>query len=155
MTIAFLVTCYVLLGIVFWLMPKRLTSQDVYLTWITVSLITLVSDLVFGDLLNMYDLINPGPEFLDVFVEVTLPACFGVLFMNFLPRGGSVRKFIRYYIFWVLFSLLFERLSVYIGYVHYIDWKVWYSLLFYFGACAFMYWHYWFMRKASMYESRD
>lgn len=87
-----------------------------------------------------------GPQPLDLFVEITLPALFGILYMNFIPKGKT--KFILYFMFWVVFSVVYEQISRYFGYVNYKGWKVWYSILFYVFACLFMRWHFWFIRNA-------
>lgn len=147
MTIVFLFISYAIVCAILFFMPKRLTRQEGYITWITVSFITIMSDLTLGHLLDLYDLMKkPGPEWSDVFVEITLPSLFGVLYLNFMPKDN--RKFIFYLVFWVFFSVGFEQISRYFSYVHYKGWKVWDSFIFYFFACLFMRWHYWFIKKA-------
>lgn len=154
MTISFLLISYTIIAFIFFFMPKRLTKQEGYITYIIVSLVTLISDLVIGNLLDQYDLMKkPGPQWSDVFVEITLPAAFGILYMNFMPTGK--RKFILYFIFWVLLSVGYEQISRYFGYVNYKGWKVWYSFIFYIFACLFMRWHYWFIKKALIGRTRD
>lgn len=147
MTVTFLAVSYIIIGLILLFIPKRLTQQEIYITWIIVSLQALLADLIFGHLLDKYDLMNkPGPQLSDLFVEITLPALFGILYMNFMPKRK--RKFILYFVFWVVFSLLYEQMSRYFGYVNYKSWKVWYSILYYMFACLFMRWHFWFIRKA-------
>jgi hypothetical protein len=154
MTMAFLLISYTIIGVIFFFMPKRLTVQEGYITWSIVSLLTLLSDLILGGLWDQYDLMGkPGPQGADIFVEISLPASFGILYMNFMPTGK--RKFIFYLVFWVLFSVGYEQISRYFGYVHYKGWKVWYSFIFYFFACLFMRWHYWFIKKAIAAKYRD
>jgi hypothetical protein len=154
MTSLFLFCSYAAIIIIFFFMPKRLTVQEAYITWTTVALLTLISDLVLGDLLDQYDLMNrSGPEWSDLLVEISLPAAFGILYMNFMPRGR--KKFVFYFVFWVLFSVGYEQISRYFGYVHYKDWKVWYSFIFYFFACLFMRWQYWFIKQALINKRGD
>lgn len=145
MTIAFLFISYIIIGIIFYKMPKRLSQLEVYSIWISVSLVTLLSDVFIADILDMYDLFKPGSHVSDVIIEVTLPACFGILYVNFMPENK--RKMAIYIFCWTIFSVLYEQLSRYFGYVHYKDWKVWYSFFYYLCACLFMWWHVWFVRK--------
>jgi len=147
MTIGFLVVSYIVLGLIILITPKRLTKQEVYITWIIVSLLTLLSDLTFGLFWDKYDLMNSkGPEPLDLIVEITLPALFGIIYVNFIPAGK--RKFILYLLFWVAFSVGYEQISRVFGYISYKGWKVWYSIIFYLTVCLFMRWHSRFIRKA-------
>ena len=146
MFIVFIVVSYLLAGLVLLFSPKRLTKQEIYMAWIIISFITLLSDTIFGLLLDQYDLLDgQGPQPLDLFVELTLPALFGILYMNFMP--GETRKFILYMVFWIVFSVLYEQFSRYTGYVNYKGWNGWYSALFYLFACLFMRWHFRFIRK--------
>jgi hypothetical protein len=135
-----------ILGLILLLMPKKLTRQEVYIIWIVVSFITIVSDLYFGDVLDLYDLLDPGHQHLDIVIELSLPAAFGLIYMNFMPEKRS--HFLWYFLYWVVFSVIYEQISRYFGYVIYKGWKVWYSFLFYIFACLFMLWHYKFIRKA-------
>lgn len=153
MTFMFLFISYAVIGVIILFMPKRLTLQEGYITWITVSFITLLSDLVLGHLLDLYDLLKPGPELTDLFIEITLPGAFGILYMNFMQT--EKRKFIYYLIFWVFISVGYEQLARYFGYVHYKGWKVWHSFIFYFFSCLYMSWHYWFIRKVIVEKNRD
>jgi hypothetical protein len=149
MTFTFLLISYVIIAIIFFVKPRRLTLQEIYSTWIIISLIVLTSDIVFGDILDLYDLMKkPGPQVSDVFIELTLPACFGILYVNFMPKNNG--KFIIYCLSWVVFSVLYEHISRYFGYVNYKGWKVWYSVPYYMFACLFMRWHLWFIRKGNM-----
>jgi hypothetical protein len=147
MTTAFLLISYGILLSIILFMPKRITWQEGYITWGIVSLITIVSDIFLGQLLDKYDLLDkPGPQFIDVLIEISLPAAFGIVYMNFMPKGKG--KVTLYLVFWVIFSVGYEHLSRYFGYVHYKGWKIWYSVVFYIFACLFMRWHYVFIRKA-------
>lgn len=145
MTIAFLLISYLIIGIIFYKMPKRISQLEVYTIWMIVSLAALLSDVFIADILDMYNLFDPGPQVSDVFIEVTLPACFGILYVNFMPENK--RKIAIYILFWAIFSVIYEQLSRYFGYVHYKDWKIWYSFLYYLCACLFMWWHICFVRK--------
>jgi hypothetical protein len=145
-TLIFLVVSYIILIYTTLKMPKRLTLQEIYITFLAVSFHTLFADLLFADVIDLYDLMNrDGPQFSDLIVQITLPFLFGVLYLNFMPNENV--RFIPYLIFWVIFSTVYEQISRYFGYVEYKGWKIIYSILFYIYACTFMRWHYLFIRK--------
>lgn len=125
--------------------PIKLTHQELYTGWLAVTINVLIADLFFADILDLYDLLEPGPQPFDLFIQITLPATFGILYLNFMPR--SLKRFIPYLLLWVLFSVFYEVLSIYFGYVVYKGWKVWWSAIYYCGACLFMRWHFFFIRK--------
>ena len=127
------------------LVPIKLTRQDIYLTWIFVTLNVLFADLLFGDIIDTYDLINPGPEIYDLFIQLTLPASFGILYLNFMPK--CYKRFLLYLLFWVIFSTFFEYLSHICGYVVYKGWKLWWTPIYFLFACLITRWHYNFVKK--------
>lgn len=146
MTISFIVVSYTILAVIFIFMPKRLSWPEIYISWIVISFIVLVSDLILGGILNFYDLLNkPGPQFTDLLIEITLPASFGIVFLNFMPL--ELKKFIWYSIFIITFSTAYEQLARYFEYVHYNGWKIFYSVVYYFVVSLFMYCHLMFIRK--------
>lgn len=146
MTISFIVVSYIILAIIFIFMPKRLSWPQIYITWIVISFIVLVSDLTLGEIFNFYDLLNkPGPQLTDLIIETTLPASFGIIILNFMPL--EMKKFIWYCIFIIIFSTLYEQLARYFEYVHYKGWKIAYSVIYYSVVCIFLYWHLGFIRK--------
>lgn len=146
MTLIFLVVSYIVLIFIIIKMPKRLSLQEGYTVFLAVSFHTLFADLLFADIMDLYDLMNhDGPQFTDLLIQISLPALFGILYINFMPVEKE--KFIIYFLFWVTFSTIYEQVSRYFGYVEYKGWKFWYSILFYIYACAYMRWHYRFIRK--------
>jgi hypothetical protein len=121
-------------------MKKKIIKQEIISTACFVSLVTIVSDLYFGEMLDLYDLMKPGPQVSDMMIELTLPATFGIIYVNFMPK--RIAKFIWYLIFWVVFSVLYEQLTRYFGYVTYKGWNVYYSFVFYIFACLFTRWYF-------------
>jgi hypothetical protein len=140
MTFLFLSVSYITTILIIFLMKKRITKQEIISTACFVSLVTIVSDLYFGEILDLYDLMKPGPQVSDMIFELTLPATFGIIYANFMPK--KIGDYIWYLIFWVFFSVLYEQLSRYFGYVIYKGWKVHYSFVFYIFACLFTRWYF-------------
>ncbi|MBO1515002.1 hypothetical protein [Metabacillus bambusae] len=125
MVYIFTISSLVINILIILLVPIKLTRQEIYITWMFVTLNALTADLIFGDILDLYDLMDPGPQTYDLFVQITLPATFGILYLNFMPK--SKKRFIYYLLFWVIFSTLFELISSYFGYIVYKGWKLWWT----------------------------
>src|SRR5690606_16547985 len=70
---------------------------------------------------------------------------FGIIFLNFMPE--TMRSFFFYTAAWVLFSVLFEIVTVKVDFINYISWKWWYSIFYYFAAFFFLRWHLHFIRS--------
>jgi len=146
MTVSFLVISYITLILAILLMPKRLNMQEIYITFLVVSFHTLLADLLFADIMDLYDVMEKnGPQYSDLFVQITLPALFGIIYLNFMP--DKKMKFAIYLASWVIFSVFYEQISRHFNYLEYKGWKTWYSVLFYMYACTFMRWHIGFIRK--------
>ncbi|MDQ0231479.1 hypothetical protein [Metabacillus malikii] len=146
MTITFLVVSYILLIAFILFMPKKITIQEMYITFIVVALHTLVADTLFAGIFKLYVVMGePGPQLIDLFTELTLPALFGIIYINFIPNG--LKKKLGYIIIWVVLSVLYEILSRYVGYITFKGWENWLSVLFYLYACTFMIFHQSFIRK--------
>lgn len=145
MVYIFTISSLVLITTIILLVPIKLTRQDIYLTWMFVTINVLFADLFFGDVLDLYDLIDPGPQAYDLFIQMTLPAAFGILYVNFMPKDK--KRFIIYLLFWVTLSTAYEFLSSYFGYVIYKGWKLWWTPLYFVFACLITRWNYYFVHK--------
>ncbi|NMO79589.1 hypothetical protein [Niallia alba] len=55
MLIVFLLVSYLVIGVIFLLMPKRLTKQEIYITWFVVTVQALIADIFWGEILDLYD----------------------------------------------------------------------------------------------------
>lgn len=144
MVYGFTITSLVINLLIIFLVPIKLTKREIYLTWLFVSFNTLFADLLFGDVIDLYDLMDPGPQMYDLFVQTTLPVTFGILYLNYMPK--RIQKFIPYLIFWVILSTFYELLSSYFGYVVYKGWKIWWTPVYFIFACLITRWHYFFTR---------
>ncbi|MBO1515034.1 hypothetical protein [Metabacillus bambusae] len=145
MVYIFTISSLVINILIILLVPIKLTRQDIYITWMFVTLNVLAADLFFGDVFDLYDLIDPGPQTYDLFVQMTLPATFGILYLNFMPKNK--KSFIYYLLFWVIFSSLYELLSSYFGYVVYKGWKLWWTPIYFLITCLITRWHFYFARN--------
>lgn len=135
---------FVNLAIIYF-MPKRLTRQEIYIAWGILSSVTLNTDLFFGNLLDKYDFVSSKITFSDLLFQATVPPSFGVIFLNFMPTDRG--RFIKYIIGWVIFSVVFEAISVKVDFLIYKGWKIWYSAVIYLLVFLYLRWHYFFIKK--------
>lgn len=135
---------FVNLAIIYF-MPKRLTKQEIYIAWGILSSVTLNTDLFFGYLLDQYDFVLSKITLTDLLFQAIVPPTFGVIFLNFMPANREI--IIKYVIGWVIFSVLFEVISVQVDFLIYKGWKLWYSAVIYLVVFLYLRWHYFFIKR--------
>ncbi|WP_162515396.1 hypothetical protein [Paenibacillus pinistramenti] len=132
-------------------MPKHLTVKEIYITWGWMSTLTLLTDLVFGLVLDMYDFVDPKVTFADLTLEAVLPPSYGIIIANFIPEKRS--RFIWYLLGVAVAAMFYEWLSVLAGYLVYKEWKLWYSIPVYILGTMFLRWHLKCIRSSSRHGS--
>ncbi|WP_163536258.1 CBO0543 family protein [Gracilibacillus sp. YIM 98692] len=143
----------ILLVIIAWFMPKRLTRTEIYIIFFTVSYIEIISDAIFGNIMDLY-YFGGGEEIsLEVLlIKVIMAPMYGIIFLNYMPERRS--HFIIYWLVWVAFSTFYEWLTIVFGYLTYKNWTLWYSALFYLAAIPFFRWHFYFIRKGLCWKEK-
>ncbi len=131
--------------LIIWFMPKRLTNKEIYVTWFVIALINLSTDVLLSFYFKLYELNGPGVQLAVHFIELTLGASFGIIYLNFMPFDW--RSFTIYTSIWTVFSIIFELVMVKCQFINYMGWEIWYSIPYYIGAFLFMRWHLNFLRK--------
>ncbi|MCC3647068.1 hypothetical protein NVV31_14480 [Cytobacillus firmus] len=126
-------------------MPRRLTRKEIYVSWVVIALINLSTDVILSLYFRLYELNGGGVQLGVHIIELTLGASFGIIFLNFMPE--SKRSFFFYTAVWVIFSLLFEMVTVKLNFLNYFSWKWFYSAPYYFAAFLFVRWHLHFIRS--------
>lgn len=126
-------------------MPRRLTRKEIYVSWVVIALINLSTDVILSLYFRLYELNGGGVQLGVHIIELTLGASFGIIFLNFMPE--SKRSFFFYTAVWVIFSLLFEMVTVKLNFLNYFSWKWCYSAPYYFAAFLFVRWHLHFIRS--------
>lgn len=137
--------------LIIWFMPKRLTRQEIYVSWGIAALLNLSTDVIFDLYLRMYDLGPPGIQMSVHLMELTLGASYGVMFLNYMPE--PIGRYLWYLVGWVAYSLLFEIVTIKIHFITYHGWKLWYSACVYIVVFLFLRWHLHFLRNESREKS--
>jgi hypothetical protein len=133
--------------ITIWLMPKRLTKTEIYVTWFVIACVNLSTDIIMALYLDLYEIDQPGIQLRVHLLELTLSPSYGIIYLNFMPP--KVKAYILYLVAWLIYSVLFEWLLVLGGFFIYKGWKLWYSPFYYLLALLFIRWHLHFIRKKS------
>lgn len=137
---------YLLLTLIIILfMPKRLTKVEIYVTWFVVALINLSSDLILSFVFHMYELGPKGVQLSVHFIELTLGATHGIIYLNFMPQ--HFKNYIPYFCAWLFYSVLLEFLLLSFEFLTYSGWHLWYSRIYYAFALLYTRWHLTFIRS--------
>src|SRR4051794_9709801 len=83
--------------VIIWLMPKRLTRAEIYVTWAIVILIAFILDGIQGAALDLYYFFNEKVEIPDVIVQL-VAGSYGPIVANFMPKKFG--RFVVYTICW-------------------------------------------------------
>lgn len=140
MTIALIVA-----NIFVWFMPKRLTRQEMYCTWLLMVVFTRTTDQLLDLYLNLYDQLGPGIQWQAVVIQTFFPGAIGIIILNFMPKNGL--KFIAYLIGCTLISIVFEWTTIRIGYLTFKHWSLWYSAGVYMIGITSLRFHLSFLRR--------
>lgn len=131
--------------LVIYFMPKHISKKEIYISWFVIALINLSSDVVLSLHFNLYELGREGLQLRVHFIELTLGASYGIIFLNFMPKDRM--KFAVYTILWVAYSIVFELLMMKVNFITTYEWEIWYSVPYYFLCCWFLRWHLHFIRN--------
>jgi hypothetical protein len=145
----FMTAATIIAILIVWFMPKRLTSQEIYSTWIVMALLTRTSDQFLDQVFNLYDQLPQynvgGTNCIAIVLQNLFPPAAGVMILNFMPKVRF--HFIAYTMGVTLFSVVFEWITIQVGYLFYYKWSLWYSALVYFFGTIFLRFHLSFLRK--------
>jgi hypothetical protein len=131
--------------LIVWFMPKRLTRQEIYNTWILVAFLARTFDQLLALAFKLYDQLGPGVTWQLLAIQTLFPGSIGVIVANYMPKKKLA--FFVYALGWTLFATFFEWITLQVGYLVYKHWVLWYSACIYFLGVIFLRWHLSFLRK--------
>ncbi|WP_207953476.1 hypothetical protein [Paenibacillus agricola] len=140
MSIATLVAIFIV-----WFMPKRLTLQEMYSTWLLMVFLTRIADQLLDLVLHFYDQLGPGIQWQAVVIQTIFPGAAGIIILNFMPKNRLM--FFVYLIGCMIFSVVFEWITIKVGYLTYNSWSLWYSAGVYIIGIIFLRCHLSFLRR--------
>lgn len=141
----FMIITSILAYLIVWLMPKRLTRQEMYSTWLFMVFATRTTDQLLDLVFHLYDQLGPGIQWQVVVIQTVFPGALGIIILNFMPKNRV--KFFVYSIGYTLFSLIFEWITIRVGYLTYNNWSMWYSAGVYIIGILLLRFHLSFFRR--------
>jgi len=143
----YIIAAFIINLIIIWFMPKRLSKQEIYISWLIIAFIAYFSDGFLGQIFDLFDFQEPELQIGDMLVDALLPPSYGIIFLNYLPTERN--KSLSYIIYWTIFSVVFEIGAVLSGFEDISKgWNTWlYSPPIYFLVFVFLRWHLHFIRK--------
>lgn len=133
------------------IMPKQLTKQEIYCTWIVMALLTRTFDQLLDQVFHLYDQleqydVDGCTNWQVIVLQSLFPGAIGVIILNFMPK--DILTFLAYSIGCTLFSVVFEWITLRVHYLTYYNWSLLYSAFVYFGGIIFLRYHLSFLRKS-------
>ena len=121
----------VIFNFVVFKMKKHLTKNQMVHIWAFTMILQIIFDIFIDEKTNGYWYFWRGIDWTNILVYTVLipPVC--VMFLNWFPFNQSLLKKISYIVFWVVFILAYELLTLQqpLGFFHYGGWKFIYSVV--------------------------
>lgn len=128
----FLIISVVAINAVALVIPKKLSMHEIWSTCLFAIVLNLLVDLYLDRKYGMYGYFSHNQiDWLSLIPILGLYPATSTIFLNFYPIRASLLNEARYIVAWSVFSLLFEFISVRVGYFYYNGWVLWYSALCY------------------------
>jgi hypothetical protein len=148
----FMTIATIVANLIVWFMPKRLTRQEMYCTWLLMVFVTRISDQLLDLVFHLYDQLGPGIQWQAVVIQTLFPGAVGIIVLNFMPKNRL--RFIAYLIGCTLLSLVFEWITTRVGYLTFNHWTQWYSAGVYIFGVILLRFHLAFLRREDRSLSR-
>ena len=129
--ITFVITSVLLLNVIAIIIPKKLTTIEIYTTIIFVLTLGLITDCILDLHYNFYSHFNSGPELLGFLAILGIYPSSNIIMLNYFPYHKPLKVKILYILMASGAYLFYEWLSLKSGYFHYTVWELWYSALCY------------------------
>ncbi|MRG87802.1 CBO0543 family protein [Salinibacillus xinjiangensis] len=123
-----LVITTVVFAVIVFMMPKHITSLEIYTTSLFAIVLQLITDTYLEFKYRLYWYFSPDVNFLTLWVIFWIYPAASTIFLNFYPRTKSKLHKIKYILGWSIFALFFEWLAVQTGFFIHNGWRLWYSV---------------------------
>ena len=127
----YLIISVLVLNLIAFLIPKRLSRIEIYSTIMFGIVFELVVNIILGLSLKMYSYFEKGVQWYDWIVIFGVFPALNVIIFNYFPFRKSISRITLYILGWSALLVLYEWGAVKSGYFNYYTWKLWYSALCY------------------------
>jgi hypothetical protein len=131
MSILMVFIFFIILDIITFLVPKRLSSIELYTTNLFALLFGINVDMVLNFKYHLYGYFGKGFQWLGYGGEFLYFIPVSVLFLNYYPLKGTNRTKLLYILAWSFVSVMIEFLIEKTHFFNYTGWKLWYSACLY------------------------
>lgn len=126
-----LIICIIIFTFTAFFTPKRISKYETYATVFFALFLTQLIDMVLDVQFDLFGYGLKGADFWGIAAEITLNPLGAVLMMNFYPFNSNVIRKILYVFLCSIGCVIFECLSIKLGFFYHNGWKLWHSALCY------------------------
>lgn len=122
---------FFILGVIAFLVPKRLSSIELYTTNLFALVFGINVDMVLNFKYKLYGYFGKGFQWLGFVGEFLYFIPVSILFLNYYPYKGTNLTKLFYILIWSLASVIIEFFIEKTHFFNYTGWKLWYSACLY------------------------
>ncbi|WP_062353490.1 CBO0543 family protein [Bacillus kwashiorkori] len=144
--IIFMYISCIVIGLVAFIIPKKIKRQEMYATSLFAILLGLIIDIV-AERFKIYVLDKPGIQINALIGQILLYSATNIILLNLFPFNKSVKQKFLYILLFTFVTVAFELLSYKFGFIKYYQWNIWYSIIAYPFLICLVILHYRFFQK--------
>lgn len=118
-------------NLIAYLMPKKITKDEIYATALFSGVLQLLVDYVLISVYGVYGYFCKKPDIRALIISFCMYPALNTIFLNFFPFRRCNKSKGLYIFAWTVFAVIFERKCVQHGIFIYRNWKTWYSAVIY------------------------
>jgi hypothetical protein len=138
----FLTISIVVLNLIWWKMPKRLTKAEMFFIACWGAIFQQTVDVYLDLKLDLYGYFTKGVDWCYIPVLLGIFPALGCILLNYFPYGKPYPYKVLYVTVWALGSTLYESISIHHPFFYYNGWRLEWSLFMYpflFGTNAYIF----------------
>ncbi|WP_188385120.1 CBO0543 family protein [Ornithinibacillus halotolerans] len=125
-----IISAFIFLTIAF-VIKKRIYVVELYTTSLFAMVFQLLVDNILEFKYDFYGYFEKGVDYETFIVILLIYPPLNIIFLNYFPLNKKLLTKCLYILGWCVFSVLYEYLSVKIGFFYYEKWSIWYSAIIY------------------------
>lgn len=130
-TMWFLILTVIVFNVVFWVMPKKLTSIEIFSTCMFAMVFQQLVDYALDIQLDLYGYFTKGTQWGYLIAIVGIYPAVNAIFLNFYQFMKTIAQKVWYIFGCSVFAVLYEWLADKSGYFYHDEWKLWHSAIVY------------------------
>jgi hypothetical protein len=128
----FMIGSIIVLNLAAFLIPKKLSKVETYVTSFFSLYLALFADSLLGGMYKLYAYFEPGVDYIDFVAAIGIYPAVNIIFLNLFPYKEQATYKITYIVTWSLFALGYEWFAAtQTALFTYTGWKTVYSTAIY------------------------